>query len=350
MSAQGLEAACITRPVSIAYLLGFHANPEERLMALAVRQERAVLVVPGLERQRAEAAAAEAEVLAWADGEDPYRLLAGALGSCERLGVEKGALSLAAWEAVRDATGAREPVDVGAAVLGMRSVKSGAELELLARAALLTDAVTGEVFSSLRPGQTELEVASLIQQLVYAAGAGLAFESIVQFGPNSALPHGRPSSRALQAGDLVLLDLGAAWGGYRGDITRVGVAGEASAEQRAVYDAVLEGHDRALEAVKAGVTAGEVDAAARKAIEAAGFGDRFVHRVGHGLGLEAHEAPSLDPGSDLVLEEGMVVTIEPGVYLPGLGGVRIEDDVVVEAGGARLLTNASRELRQLATA
>src|SRR5439155_19190266 len=177
------------------------------------------------------------------------------------------------------------------------------------------------------------------------AGARLAFGTLVQSGPSSALPHGRPGDRRLQPGDLILLDFGAAWRGYRADTTRMAVVGEPDSRQLEVHAVVLAAHDAAVAAVRAGVTAGEVDEAARAVIRDAGMGDRFIHRVGHGLGLEAHEDPSLDPGSDTLLEEGMVVTIEPGVYLPGWGGVRIEDDVVVEAGGGRLLTAASRELR-----
>jgi len=143
----------------------------------------------------------------------------------------------------------------------------------------------------------------------------------------------------------VLLDFGAAWQGYRADTTRMAVVGEPDARQLEAHSVVLAAHDAALAAVRAGVAAGDVDEAARAVIREGGMGDRLIHRVGHGLGLEAHEDPSLDPGSGVLLEEGMVVTVEPGVYVPGWGGVRIEDDVVVEAGGGRLLTAASRELR-----
>jgi Xaa-Pro aminopeptidase/Xaa-Pro dipeptidase len=142
----------------------------------------------------------------------------------------------------------------------------------------------------------------------------------------------------------VLIDCGAAWEGYKADITRTVAVGPVERRQREVHDAVLGAHDAALAAVRAGVSAGDVDRAAREVIDAAGFGELFIHRTGHGLGLEAHEDPSLDPGSATVLESGMVITVEPGVYVPGWGGVRIEDDVVVEEGGCRLLTNAVRGL------
>jgi Xaa-Pro aminopeptidase len=166
----------------------------------------------------------------------------------------------------------------------------------------------------------------------------------VQAGANSAMPHHEPSSRKLTRGDFVLIDFGAAVDGYKADSTRMAVIGEPSARQREIHNVVLRAHDAAIAAVRPGATTGDVDAAARGVIEAAGYGKQFIHRVGHGLGLEIHEDPSLDPGSTTVLEPGMVFTVEPGVYIPGFGGVRIEDDVVVEGNGARVLTRADRSL------
>jgi Xaa-Pro aminopeptidase len=196
----------------------------------------------------------------------------------------------------------------------------------------------------LRPGQSELELAMRIGAAISARSAAPSFEPSVQSGANSAVPHHDPSGRKLEAGDLVLFDFGAAFEGYRGDLTRMAVVGAPTARQREIYAVVVRAHDAAIEAVRPGVTTGQVDAAAREVIEAAGFGPNFFHRVGHGLGLEVHEDPSLDPGSNTVLEPGMVFTIEPGIYLPGWGGVRIEDDVVVETGGCRVLSRAGREL------
>jgi Xaa-Pro aminopeptidase len=203
------------------------------------------------------------------------------------------------------------------------------------------------VMQRLRAGQTELAVSVIVGAAIAEYGATPSFEPLVQSGPNSAVPHHRPSSRVLRSGDLVLLDFGAAFEGYRADTTRMAVVGEPTARQREIHDLVLRAHDAAVEAVREGVTTGDVDAAARKVIVAAGLGDRFFHRVGHGLGLEAHEDPSLDPGSNTVLEPGMAFTIEPGIYIPLWGGVRIEDDVVVEEAGCRVLTTADRSLRMV---
>jgi Xaa-Pro dipeptidase len=345
MAQNGLEAAYVTRPVSIAYFTGFQADPHERLMALAVRPDRATLIVPALEQDNAAENSQHAEVLGWRDGEDPYALVREALEKCARLGVEKEHLSVQAAETLRETVGANEFVDIACEIRRLRRIKSSTELDKLARACVITDAVTNEVMQRMVAGQSELSLAVAVGAAIAAYGATPSFETLVQSGPNSALPHHRPSARVLEAGDLVLLDFGAAFEGYRADTTRMAVVGEPSARQLEIHNLVLKAHDAAIEAVRAGVTTGDVDAAARNVIEGAGLGERFFHRIGHGLGLEAHEDPSLDPGSGTVLEPGMVFTIEPGIYIPLWGGVRIEDDVVVEATGCRVLTKADRSLR-----
>jgi Xaa-Pro dipeptidase len=345
LARHNLDAVYVTKPVSIAYLTGFHAEPHERLMALAVRPDRATLIVPALEQEKASRNADLAEVVSWRDGEDPYALVRSALEGCIEVGVEKEHMNLLAAEMLIARTAAREMIDVSPEIRRLRRIKHQDELEKLARAAAITDVVTEEVINRLRPGQTELEVSVLIGAAISEQGGTLSFESLVQSGPNSALPHMRPTSRELTAGDLVLLDFGAAFDGYHADTTRMAVVGEPSARHKEIHALVLAAHDAAIAAVRAGTTTGEVDAAARQVIEAAGMGDRFFHRVGHGLGLEGHEDPSLDPGSATVLEAGMVFTIEPGIYIPGWGGVRIEDDVVVERSGCRVLTKADRSLR-----
>ncbi|MDQ2943754.1 MAG: Xaa-Pro peptidase family protein [Candidatus Dormibacteraeota bacterium] len=347
LARHSLDAVYVTKPVSIAYLTGFQAEPFERLMALAVRPDRATLIVPALEQEKARRYSDHADVMSWRDGEDAYALVRAALEGCVEVGVEKEHLSLQAAEMLIARTSAREMVDVSPEIRRLRRIKNQAEIDHLGRAASITDAVTDEVVSGLRAGQTELEVAVMIGSAIGEHGGSLSFESLVQSGPNSALPHMRPTSRKLAAGDLVLLDFGAAYDGYRADTARMAVVGEPTARHQEIHNLVLEAHDAAIAAVRAGTTSGAVDAAARELIEAAGMGEQFFHRVGHGIGLEAHEDPSLDPGSATVLEVGMVFTIEPGVYIPGWGGVRIEDDVVVERSGCQVLTKADRSLRKI---
>lgn len=348
MADEGLAAAYLTSPVSIAYLTGFRSEPHERLLALVVNGKGATLVVPALDGEKARAGTSGVGVTSWQDGDDPYRLVAAALGvhAAGRLGVDKGHLTLAAWERLRS-LGAGHAFDIGAQVRRMRARKSPQELDLLRRAADATGRATERLLGELRPGITELEVATVVARLIADEGGELSFDTLVQSGPNSALPHLRPGARRLEPGDLVLLDFGAAVGGYRADTTRTVVLSAPDPRQREVHAVVLAAHDAAVAAVRSGVTVGEVDEAARSVIRGAGLGERFIHRVGHGLGLEAHEDPSLDPGGTTLLEAGMVVTVEPGVYLPGWGGIRIEDDLVVEEDGACVLTHADRSLRAI---
>jgi Xaa-Pro dipeptidase len=345
MAHHGLDALYVTRPVSIAYLTGFHAEPHERLMALVIRPDASSLIVPALEHERASTNSEHAAVVAWRDGENPFALVQEALGACARIGVEKDHLTVQTAEVLGAGPKGLELVDVAAEIRRLRLFKSEEEVEKLSRACAITDAVADEVLRGLRPGQSELEIALRIGAAIGARDATLSFETSVQSGSNSAMPHHDPSGRKLEHGDLVLLDFGATVEGYRADITRMAVVGPPSARQREIHALVLRAHDTAIAVARPGATTGQVDSAARDVIDAAGFGDRFFHRTGHGLGLEVHEDPSLDPGSSIVLEPGMVFTIEPGIYIPGWGGVRIEDDIVVEAEGCRVLTGSDRSLR-----
>jgi Xaa-Pro dipeptidase len=345
MADQEVDAAYVTRPVSIAYLAGFHAETQERLMALIVRREGATLIVPAIERDRAVHVAGDYGVVAWRDGEDPYALVREALAGAAEIAIEKDHLTVRGAEALQAIAAARGLHDVSGEIRILRRTKSAAELEKLRRAAEITDKAYEDVVTRIHTGQTELEVAAMIAAAVSAHGGKLAFESLVQFGANSAMPHHHPSNRELRGGDLVLLDFGAAYDGYNADTTRVAVAGMPTGHQRSMHEVVLAAHDAAIDAVRGGVTAGAVDSAARTVTQLAKQGEYFIHRTGHGLGLEVHEDPSLDPGSTLVLEPGMVATIEPGLYIDGFGGIRIEDDVVVEAHGCRLLTHSDRSLR-----
>jgi len=198
------------------------------------------------------------------------------------------------------------------------------------------------------PGMTELEVAGVLESSLRDAGSdGFAFPSIVASGPNAALPHAHPTSRQIQRGDFLLLDFGARVDGYCSDITRTFVVGRADAEQRDFYGVVREANERAIRAVRPGMSGRDADNVARGYIHDRGFGDLFGHSLGHGIGLEIHEAPRLAKTAEGPLVEGAVVTVEPGIYRPGWGGVRIEDDVHLGAAGAQVLTRFSRELIEI---
>ncbi len=232
----------------------------------------------------------------------------------------------------------------------LRERKDGDEVELIAAAAGVATRALGRTLPQIHAGMDELGVAGVLEKALRDEGSeGFPFASIVASGPRSALPHARSSTRALEEGDFLLMDFGAEVGGYCSDITRTVVVGRASAEQRVVYDVVREANERACLGVQAGMTGRDADGIARHYIERAGYGEMFGHSLGHGIGLEVHEAPRLARSAEGTLPLGAVVTIEPGIYRPGWGGVRIEDDVVLrpEGAGPRILTDFSRELIEL---
>jgi Xaa-Pro aminopeptidase len=230
----------------------------------------------------------------------------------------------------------------------LRERKDADEVALIEQAADAATRALDRTLSAVCVGMTEYEVAGTLEKALRDAGSeGFPFPSIVASGPRSALPHARSSDRRVERGDFLLLDFGAEARGYCADVTRTVVIGPASDEQRAMYEVVRVANERAVAAVRPGMSGREADAVARGYIERCGYGDLFGHSLGHGLGLEVHEAPRLARTAEGALPEGAVVTIEPGVYRPGWGGVRIEDDVHLTPDGARVLTRFTRELIEL---
>ena len=239
-------------------------------------------------------------------------------------------------------------VDASNAVERLRAVKDAAELAVMRDAARLIDAVWTGAVLQLKPGTSELDIAAEIEYAMKRRGAsGPSFETIVASGARSAWAHARPTSKLLRKNELVVMDQGAILRGYCSDMTRTVFLGRASSRIRSMYHAVLSSQEAAKASIRAGVTAGSVDAAARDTLKKHRLDRFFTHSTGHGLGTEVHEMPRLARAEETVLEKGMVITVEPGVYVEGLGGIRIEDDVVVTASGCDSLTNANRELIEL---
>lgn len=233
-------------------------------------------------------------------------------------------------------------------VEALRERKGSGELELIQSANGIAVRALERTISQVKAGMTELEVAGVLEKSLRDEGSeGFPFPSIVASGPRSALPHARSSSRRIESGDFLLLDFGAETNGYCADVTRTFVVGRAADEQRELYDVVRGANERATHSVRAGITGRDADAIARDYIEQRGYGDLFGHSLGHGLGLEVHEAPRLARTAEGALPEGAVVTIEPGIYRPGWGGVRIEDDVFLGPNSVTILTNFTRELIEL---
>ena len=243
-----------------------------------------------------------------------------------------------------------EAVREKAVVAAMRATKSAAEIAAIRDASRIAEGVLVDLVPTLFAGETEAEFAVRMESEFRKRGAsGVSFPTIVLFGERSSLPHGRPSDRPLRNGDIVLVDCGCRRAGYCSDLTRTFTFGTIpGAWFEEIYDVVFRAQQAALEAIRPGAACSEVDAVARRIISEAGYGDQFGHGLGHGVGIEIHESPRLNPTSDAVLAEAMIVTVEPGIYLPGKGGVRIEDLVVVTRDGCEVLTKSSKELRVLA--
>ncbi|MTI84173.1 MAG: aminopeptidase P family protein [Firmicutes bacterium] len=255
-----------------------------------------------------------------------------------KLGSESDYLTYNQFTTLRDKLVPVKLIPVKGAVQSLRKVKDSDEISAIKQSMDILDSALNNIISQLKPGITEREIALNLEFFARKQGAtGNAFDFIVASGPRSALPHGTASPRALQHGELVTIDLGVIYGGYASDMTRTFAVGQCSEKQKLIYNIVLEALLAGMAAIRPGVEAKGVDHAARSVIESYGYGSSFGHGTGHGVGLEVHEDPRLSKKSDTVLEKGMVVTVEPGIYLPGWGGVRIEDTVVVEERGCRAL-------------
>lgn len=272
-----------------------------------------------------------------------------AAGRRWKIALEAEHLSHAVWAEAERRLGRNAALKpLGGAVERLRKVKSPEEIEAIRASAKLCTAAFRQAVRRFRAGMTEIDAAAEIEYRMRKLGAeGAAFETIVAAGARAALPHARPGAARLEAGKPVLVDMGANLAGYMSDMTRVAHFGPPPREFARLYDAVLEAQQAALQVVRAGVKARRVDQAARRALKARGLDRFFTHSTGHGVGLEIHEGPRLGAKSDEILEAGMVVTVEPGIYLPGKAGIRIEDTVVVSPTGAEILTPVSKEVMVL---
>lgn len=262
----------------------------------------------------------------------------------QKLGFEEQHLSFSEYKDLQSKVEG-ELVPVSGAVEKLRLIKSDAEIKILKDAADIADAAFKYILDCLKPGKTELEISNELEFFMRKSGAtSSSFDIIVASGARSALPHGVASDKVIEKGDFITLDFGAYYKGYVSDITRTVAVGEPESHLKEIYDIVLESQLRAMDGIKPGMTGKQADAIARDYISEKGYGDFFGHSLGHGIGLEVHEGPSLSFRSETVLEPGMVVTVEPGIYLPRKGGVRIEDDTIITADGNESLTHSTKDL------
>lgn len=338
-----IDALVVTKLINIRYLCGFTGSNG----VLVVHPGSVTLLTDGRYQDQAAAQLDRAGVPAGLriESVDLDGALAELLDGAARVGLEAASVTWAAQRRYAERCPAAELVPTLNLVERLRVVKDAGELARMEIAAAIADQALHDTIGLLHDGPTERAFANALDEAMRRLGAeGPSFETIVASGPNGALPHARPGDRVIGRGDLVVLDFGATFDGYRSDTTRTVCIGPASPQQRRLFEVVRDAQAAGRDAVRAGVATKHIDAVARQVITDAGWGERFSHGTGHGIGLEIHETPFLSRTTPGELEVGSVVTVEPGVYLSELGGVRVEDTVVVDEGGCRSLTRFPKDL------
>jgi Xaa-Pro aminopeptidase len=343
----GLSGVLVTPGPDLVYFTGYAPTAiTERLTMLVLSQARPpAMIVPILERPDAEGAPGAAAVVLsdWTDGSDPYDAAAALLEHGGRYGISDAAWAMHVLGLQQRLPGSRY-VSMTAELPMLRAVKDEGELERLTAAGAAADASFEEIVTVRFAGRRETEVAADLAGLLYKHGHSQVDFTLVGSGPNGANPHHAAGERTIQEGDMVVLDFGGLKEGYGSDTTRSVHVGEPTAEEREVFEIVRAAQQAGFEAVRPGIACQEIDRAAREVITDAGYGEYFIHRVGHGIGLTTHEPPYMVEGETRPIEPGMCFSIEPGIYLPDRFGVRIEDIVAATADGGRRLNNTSHEL------
>jgi Xaa-Pro aminopeptidase len=350
-AAAGLTGVLVTPGPDLVYFTGYMPVAiTERITMLVLQDGKApAMIVPVLERPDAEGSpgAGALALSDWTDGSDPYVATATLLDPNGRYAISDSAWAmhvLGLQEALPDS----RYVSMTSTLPMLRAVKDGDELERLAAAGEAADATFMEIKGVRFAGRRETDVASDLARLLREHGHSEVDFTVVGSGPNGANPHHEQGERVIEQGDMVVLDFGGIKEGYGSDTTRTVHVGEPTDEEREVFEVVRRAQQTAFEAVRPGIACEEIDRAARKVISDAGYGEYFIHRVGHGIGLTTHEPPYMVEGEKHLLEPGMCFSIEPGIYLPGRFGVRIEDIVTVTEDGGRRLNNTTRELQIVA--
>ena len=350
LAAENLDAVALIPGSSFRYMTGgSFALMERPTMLLLPRQGRPVAIIPFLEAEAWGALGLDAHTILWTDEEGYLGAFAAAAQHLEaaRIGVEGLVMRVLERDALAAAFPSAKLLDVQGPLAGLRTVKDAGEVALLRQAVAWSEQALSRTLDAIRIGMTEVEVKSMLIQNLYSLPiGGLSFEPIVLAGSNAARPHGHArTDYQIAPGDALLFDFGAMCGFYAADITRTVFVGSVSDEDRAFYDTVLAANRLGHETARAGVTAHAVDDAVRGLLERSQFSPFVVHKTGHGLGLDVHEAPQIMRGNHAMLDAGNIITVEPGLYQPGALGVRIEDNLLITADGNESLSSFSRELR-----
>lgn len=349
LKANEIDLAFITTPDNVFYFSNFKSNPHERLLGVVVfKDQDPLLICPKMEVPDAKASGWNFETIGHLDTDNPWQILSNAINArgvaLSNFAIEKAHLTVERLEALQQFYPQANFVRLDDQINKMRVIKDEVELEKMREAAKLADYAVEVGCKEIAEGKTEMEILTAIENAVKEKGYNMSFETMVLSGPKTASPHGTPGNRKIQKGDMILFDLGVIYEGYCSDITRTVAYGEPTDEQKLIYQTVLAANENAINAVKSGVRAMDLDKIARDTIENAGYGEYFTHRLGHGLGISVHEFPSINGSNEMELLPGMVFTIEPGIYKEGVTGVRIEDDVVVTENGVEVLTKFPKEL------
>ncbi|MBK6646250.1 MAG: aminopeptidase P family protein [Anaerolineales bacterium] len=348
-----LDAVILNPGPTLKYLTGINFHLMERPVVLFVSPGKdPVLVLPELELPKVDLFPYKVQGIAYGENpsgwDDAFRKAAQALGlDAKRIGVEPRQLRLLEFRHVKAGAPEADFPDATDVLAELRLRKDKAEVDAMRRAVKIAQDALEAVIPQIKVGMTEREVASelVMQLLKHGSESEMPFAPIVSAGPNSANPHASPTDRKLQTGDLLVVDWGAAYDGYISDLTRTFAVGEVDEEYKMIHRIVQDANAAGRAAAKPGVPCADVDKAARDVIEKAGYGKFFTHRTGHGIGMEGHEAPYMRGDNMQVLEPGMAFTVEPGIYLLGRNGVRIEDNMVISESGAESLSDMSREIR-----
>lgn len=328
---------------TFTYISGVTRGAYENSAAVLRKGERPLLIVTALEEESA-GTAPECDVQAFKTPDEQKEILRATLGTPKRLGINANALVKAKADDLVEMFPGVQLVNIAAAIQTCRLVKGADEVEKIRHACAVTSDIATEIPKMLREGMTEVELAARIDHAMNQHGGKPAFDTIVCFGVNGSEPHYSPGDVPLEKGDLVLIDFGAKINSYCADITRMYCYGKASAKQRAMFDVVRKAQEYALSLTKAGHAGRDVHLKVRDHIDATEFAGRFIHGTGHSVGLDVHDGPGIGESSEITLKAGMVMTVEPGVYVPEFGGVRIEDTVVVTEGAPEILTPATKDL------
>jgi len=345
----GINAFLITTKENMRYFTNLSILSIERFAAVMIPVDKGgpVVIVPKLEEEKARKQTAINDIRSYSDSENPAILLKKVIGdfNLEKavFGVE-AALPFKFYKMLLDVSPSIRAEDASAFLGQLRSIKSDEEIRTMKKAADIVAAGIRAGIEFIKPGVSELAISSKIEQTIKEHGGENVPFCIVLSGKNTALPHGETSLRKVSAKDVVLMDVGAVYNGYYADLTRTVFVGGATEKQREIYRVVAEAQEAAIKAVKPNIRAEEIDYVARKIIGDAGYGEYFTHRTGHGLGLEVHEEPYIVQGNKTILKPGMTFTIEPGIYLPGKFGVRIEDNLAVTEKAFRLLSSLEKEM------